>query len=220
MWTDLKNLAVTIFYIYAAAYSLGFFVALFINRKVIKDKIVQVNKNTMTLDKCIVLWFLILIAAASSGCSTAKHVPSWRDAYQNRKPAVVVQGVPVYPEHVEYLDREVNYMCLAGIKPMLPVEFSNKQASDFCSCMADKYYTPDQYRDIILKLDFNPNLIIVVLKKVQNEYWAVMDDEFKKNYREIVKYPPGYFERITQNRANCIDDVNYKEYTKQAVNQD
>lgn len=219
MWTDLKNLTLAIFYIYAAAYSMGFIIALIKNRKLIKDKVMKASKNTMTLDKCLVLWFLLLVAVAASGCgSTAPK--TWRDGYLNRKPAIIEQGVPFYPEHIEYLNRNVSYMCLSGIKPMLPVDFTNSQALSFCGCMFDEYYTKQQISELLLKLDYNPNHVILVFKEMQNEYWAVMDDEFKSNYREIVKYPPGYFERISANRAKCIDDVNYKEYTKQVVNRE
>lgn len=217
MWADLKNLFLAILLIYGITYTIGFIYALIKHR----GELVKEANKISNLDKGLTIYFLLLACIAFSGCSTTpKHIPSWRDAYQNRKPVTVVQGAPVYAEHVEYLNREVNYMCLAGIKPMLPVEFTNKQASDFCYCMTDRYYTPDQYGEILLKLDYNPNKVVLVFKEIQNEYWAVMDDDFKKNYREIVKYPPGYFERITKNRANCIDDINYKEYTKQGVTQE
>jgi hypothetical protein len=158
----------------------------------------------MTIDKILISGFLILVCVAMSGCSSIQ-VSTWRNAYLNRKPAIVEKGVPFYAEHIEYLNRNVAYMCLSGIKPMLPVEFTNQQAMDFCGCMTDEYYTPDQVEEILLKL--------------QNEYWAVMDDQAKSNYREIVKYPPCYYEKITASRAKCIDDVNYKEYTKQGANQ-
>lgn len=218
MWTDLKNLALAIFYIYAAAYIIGFMIALFKNRSIAKDELVKLNKNTMTFDKIFITGFLILLCVAISGCSTIVK-PTWRNAYLNRKPAIVAHGVPFYAEHIEYLNRNVEYMCLSGIKPMLPPEFSNKQAAEFCGCMNDAYYTPDQLEEILLKLDYNPNSVVLALKEIQNEYWAVMDDQSKSNYREIVKYPPGYFERITANRAKCIDDVNYNSYTKQGANQ-
>lgn len=39
MWENLKNLALVIFYIYATAYSIGFVVALFTNRKLIKEEL-------------------------------------------------------------------------------------------------------------------------------------------------------------------------------------
>jgi hypothetical protein len=218
MWNDLKNLTLAIIYLYAAAYTIGFVVALIKNRKLIKDEALKLNKNTMTLDKFLVTGFLILVCVAMSGCSTTVK-PTWRDAYINRKPAIIEKGVPFYAEHIEYLNRNVAYMCLSGIKPMLPVEFTNQQAMDFCGCMTDEYYTPDQVEGILLKLDYNPSKVVLVFKEVQNEYWAVLDDQAKSNYREIVKYPPGYYEKITASRAKCIDDVNYKEYTKQGGNQ-
>jgi hypothetical protein len=220
MLNDFKNLALTIVFIYAVAYGIGFIVALIKHRREVKDELVKLNKKTMALDRALILMFLVLLCVATSGCSTAKHVPTWRDAYLNRKPVIVAHGVPFYPEHLEYLNRNVEYMCLAGIKPMLPPEFSNKQAIDFCGCMSDEYYTKQEMMAILLKLDYNPNNVVLVFKQIQNEYWAVMDDEFKSNYREIVKYPPGYYEKITASRAKCIDDVNYKEYTKQVVNRE
>ena len=154
--------------------------------------------------------FVLLILV---GCASQPEKPTWRNAYLNRKTVGVFEGVPLYPEHIEYINREVNYMCLAGIKPMLPKEFSNKQALEFCGCMSDKYFTKQQLKDGLVSIDFNPNEFVKQLKNIQNEYWAVMDDQFKSNYREIVKYPPNYYEKITADRANCIDDINYKVYT-------
>lgn len=159
------------------------------------------------LNKLLILVSLVLVS-----CSTTKPVRTWRNAYLNRKLVTVSGGVPFYAEHIEYLKREVNYMCLSGIKPMLPKTFTNAQALDFCGCMSDKYQTDDEVKQIMLNLDYNPNEVVKYIKGVQNEYWAVMDDEAKQNYREIAKYPPNYYEKIVADHANCLDDVNYKLY--------
>lgn len=155
---------------------------------------------------------LILVLIIITSCASVPEKPTWRNAYLNRKPVTVFEGVPLYAEHIEYINREINYMCLAGIKPMLPKEFTNNQALDFCGCMADRYFTKQELQNGLVSIDFNPNEFVQQFKRVQNEYWAVLDDQYRNDYREIAKYPPGYYEKVTNDRANCIDDINYKVY--------
>lgn len=160
--------------------------------------------------------YLILILFVVS-CASKPVAPkaTWRNAYLNRKPVVVQGGVPLYAEHMEYLRREVNYTCLSSLKPLLPQKLTNSEALDYCGCMLDKYYTKQELQQGLIKIDFNPTELVEMLKKTQDEIWAVLDDQFKNNYSEIAKYPPNYYERITGNSATCIEDINYRKFTKQ-----
>lgn len=180
------------------------------------DKILEEEKKEIQKSKRESVRFVnslsILLLLFITSCSSASV--TWRNAYLSRKPIAVFKEVPLYSEHLAYLDREVKYMCLSGIKPMLPKEFTNVQALGFCGCMGDIFYTKEEWNSGLISIDFNPNELVLMIKKTQDEFWAVLDDKFRNDYREIAKYPSGFYEKITENSTNCIDDVNYTSYNK------
>jgi TRAP-type uncharacterized transport system fused permease subunit len=61
MWTDLKNVSLTFVYIYAAAYSIGFIVALIKNKQLLKQEVSKVSQNTSKGQKFLVLIFTTMI---------------------------------------------------------------------------------------------------------------------------------------------------------------